>query len=132
MRKYLFSGLLSLLIISLTSCAANNGEINSSSTQPITSFEEYHSAIFKMELWMKVFSNTVSGSEYQENVSLMDKSRTTNHNSVLGNVNLLNRLANMNNLPPVYDGIVSHDRPYRREVANAVLEYVEKIVKNRR
>ena len=24
------------------------------------------------------------------------------------------------------------DRPYRREVANAVLEYVEKIVKNRR
>ncbi len=62
----------------------------------------------------------------------MDKSRTTNHNSVLGNVNLLNRLANMNNLPPVYDGIVSHDRPYRREVANAVLEYVEKIVKSRR
>ena len=119
-------------IAKLISIYKNDDKILKTIEQSITSFEEYHSAIFKMELWMKVFSNTVSGSEYQENVSLMDKSRTTNHNSVLGNVNLLNRLANMNNLPPVYDGIVSHDRPYRREVANAVLEYVEKIVKNRR
>ncbi len=119
-------------IAKLISIYKDDDKILKTIEQSITSFEEYHSAIFKMELWMKVFSNTVSGSEYQENVSLMDKSRTTNHNSVLGNVNLLNRLANMNNLPPVYDGIVSHDRPYRREVANAVLEYVEKIVKNRR
>ena len=119
-------------IAKLISIYKDDDKILRTIEQSITSFEEYHSAIFKMELWMKVFSNTVSGSEYQENVSLMDKSRTTNHNSVLGNVNLLNRLANMNNLPPVYDGIVSHDRPYRREVANAVLEYVEKIVKSRR
>lgn len=119
-------------IAKLISIYKDDDKILKTIEQSITSFEEYHSAIFKMELWMKVFSNTVSGSEYQENVSLMDKSRTTNHNSVLGNVNLLNRLANMNNLPPVYDGKVSHDRPYRREVANAVLEYVEKIVKNRR
>lgn len=119
-------------IAKLISIYKDDDKILKTIEQSITSFEEYHSAIFKMELWMKVFSNTVSGSEYQENVSLMDKSRTTNHNSVLGNVNLLNRLADMNNLPPVYDGIVSHDRPYRREVANAVLEYVEKIVKNRR
>lgn len=28
-----------------------------------------------------------------------------------------------------YDGKVSQDRPYRREVANGVLQYVEKIVK---
>ena len=115
----------------LISIYKDNDKILRTIEQSITSFEEYHSAIFKMELWMKVFSNTVSGSTYQDNVSFMDKSRTTNHNSVLGNVNLLNRLAGMNNLPPVYDGIVSHDRPYRREVANAVLEYVEKIVKNR-
>ena len=119
-------------IAKLISIYKDDDKILKTIEQSITSFEEYHSAIFKMELWMKVFSNTVSGSEYQENVSLMDKSRTTNHNSVLGNVNLLNRLANMNNLPPVYDGIVSHDRPYRREVAIAVLEYVEKIVKSRR
>ena len=98
----------------------------------ISTFEEYHQAIFKMELWMKVFSKAISGSEYQDNVTRLDKSRTTNHNSVLGTVNLLNRLAEKNNLPPVYDGIVSQERPYRREVANAVLEYVEQIIKNRR
>lgn len=40
MKKYLLSALLSLLIISLTSCVANNGEMNSSSSQPLTSFEE--------------------------------------------------------------------------------------------
>ena len=49
----------------------------------------------------------------------------------LGNVNVLNRLAEKNTLPPFYDGKVSQDRPYRREVANGVLQYVEKIVENR-
>ena len=98
----------------------------------IASFEEYHSVIFKMELWMKVYARLVSSEEYKDNVSKLDKARTMSHNSVLGNVNLLNRLAEKNQLPPVYDGIVSHERPYRREVANAVLEYVEEIIKNRR
>ena len=97
----------------------------------IESFEEYHQAIFKMELWMKLFSKSVSADEYKENVSHMDKARTMLYNSVLGNVNLLNRLAEKNCLPLVYDGIVSHERPYRREVANAVLEYVESIIKER-
>ena len=98
----------------------------------IMSFEEYHQAIYKMELWMKVHSQSVSGDDYKERVSSLDKGRTNEHNAVLGNVNLLNRLAEKNNLPPVYDGIVSHDRPYRREVANAVLQYVEDMIKNRR
>ena len=98
----------------------------------ITSFEEYHSEIFKMELWMKVYARSVTSDEYRDNVSKLDKSRTMSHNSVLGNVNLLNRLAEKNKLPPVYGGIVSYERPYRREVANAVLEYVEDIIKSRR
>lgn len=97
----------------------------------ITSFEEYHNEIFKMELWIKVYARSVTSDEYKENVSVLDKARTMSHNSVLGNVNLLNRLAEKNQLAPVYDGIVSHEQPYRREVANAVLEYVENIIKNR-
>ena len=32
----------------------------------VTSFEEYHSRIFEMELWMKIYSKTVSGEEYKE------------------------------------------------------------------
>ena len=98
----------------------------------ITTFEEYHSEIFNMELWMKIYSSSVDDGTYKDNVSRLDKLRTVTHNSVLANVNLLNRLAEKNNLPPVYDGIVSEERPYRREVANAVLEYVENIIKKRR
>lgn len=98
----------------------------------ISTFEEYHNTIFKMELWMKIYSKSVTGEEYKDNVSKLDKMRTVNHNSVIANVNLLNRLAEKNGLQPVYDGIVSEERPYRREIANAVLDYVESIIKNRR
>lgn len=98
----------------------------------ISTFEEYHNTIFNMELWMKVYSNSITEQEYKDNVSKLDNMRTVNHNSVIANINLLNRLAEKNSLPPVYDGIVSEERPYRREVANAVLEYVEQTIKNRR
>lgn len=97
----------------------------------IMSFEEYHQTIFKMELWIKLCSKSVSIDEYRNNISQMDKTRTIFHNSVLGNVRLLNKLAEKNGLIPVYDGVVSEERPYRREVANAVLEYVESLIKQR-
>lgn len=116
----------------LTELYRDDDQILKITERSIASFEEYHSVIFKMELWMKVYSRSVSSEEYKDNVSKLDKARTMSHNSVLGNVNLLNRLAEKNQLPPVYDGIVSHERPYRREVANAVFEYVEEIIKNRR
>ncbi len=99
----------------------------------IKSFEEYHLAIYEMESWMKVFSyKSIDKEEYQSKVTDMDIRRTMCHNSVLSSVNILNRLATKENFPLVYDGIVSEERPYRREVANAVLEYVENIIKNRR
>ena len=44
---------------------------------------------------------------------------------------MLNRLAEKENIPAVYEGIVSEDRPYRRELADAVLEYIRDIIKNR-
>lgn len=79
---------------------------------------------------MKIFSNgNVDKDNYKIKIEELDKSRTTYHNALLGNVNVLNRLAEKNTLPPFYDGKVSQDRPYRREVANGVLQYVEKIVK---
>jgi hypothetical protein len=62
----------------------------------------------------------------------MDKRRTMCHNSVLSSINILNRLATKENLSPLYDGTVSEERPYRTEVADAVLEYIEDIIKKRR
>lgn len=99
----------------------------------LKSFEEYHSAIYDMESWMKIYSyKSVDKEEYQSKVTEMDRRRTMCHNSVLSSVNILNRLATKENLPLVYDGVVSEERPYRREVADAVLEYVENIIKMRR
>ena len=99
----------------------------------LKAFEEYHSAIYEMEIWMRIYSyNSVDKEEYQDKVTNMDKRRTACHNSVLISVNVLNRLAVKENLPLVYEGVVSEERPYRREVANAVLEYVENVIKNRR
>ena len=86
-----------------------------------------------MESWMKVYSyKSVDKEEYQSKVTDMDRRRTMCHNSVLSSVNILNRLAAKENLPLVYDGIVSEERPYRKEVANAVLEYVENIIKTKK
>ena len=64
-------------------------------------------------------------------ITRLDKTRTINHNALLTRVNILNRIAAEVNLPPFYDGIISEERPYRREVANAVLDYVQKIIVER-
>ena len=81
---------------------------------------------------MKIFSN---GNVDKDNYKIKLKSLINQelHTITLYWVmlNVLNRLAEKNTLPPFYDGKVSQDRPYRREVANGVLQYVEKIVKNR-
>lgn len=116
----------------LTSIYKDDEKVLKMIERSIVGFEEYHNSIFKMELWLKLYSNAVSDDEYKDTVAKLDKSRTFSHNSVLGNVNLLNRLAAKNDLAPVYNGVVSHERPYRREVANAVLDYVEQMIINRR
>ena len=95
----------------------------------ISTFEEYHNTIFKMELWMKIYSKSITGEEYKDNVSKLDKMRTVNHNSVIANVNLLNRLAEKNGLQPVYDGIVSEERPYRSKESKIIIYEQRHIVK---
>lgn len=98
----------------------------------LISFEEYHTQIFTLELWIKLYSNSyMDKNEHAKKSAELDKIRTTYHNAILGNVAMLNKLAEINNLSAVYDGVVSKERPYRREVADAVLEYVENIIKNR-
>ena len=96
-------------------------------------FEEYHIKIYEMEIKMRLFSyDTLGREDYQYMVKELDKMRTMQHNSILSGVNILNRLAANAELESVYDDIVSEERPYRREVANAVLAYVEDVIKNRK
>ena len=96
-------------------------------------FEEYHRAIFEMETWMKLYNHkNMPGDEYQVTVAEMDRSRTSCHNAVLVSINILNRMAAQLNVPAVYNGTISEEQPYRREVADAVLGYVEIIIRGRR
>lgn len=98
----------------------------------LRSFQEYHAVIYTLELKKQLYSGGgLEANDYRVMVTELDRARTSHHNAVLVQVNVLNRMAKSQGLPPFYDGIVSEERPYRREVANAVLEYVQTIIESR-
>ncbi|MBR2571515.1 MAG: DUF3232 domain-containing protein [Clostridia bacterium] len=98
----------------------------------LMSFEHYHAAIYELEIKRLQYSGKAMEADvYRELIPQLDRTRTRLHNALLTQVSLLNRIAAEAGLPPVYDGIISEDRPYRREVANAVLEYVRQIIDGR-
>jgi hypothetical protein len=98
----------------------------------LKSFEDYHQSIFKMETKQLIFSyDNMEKDEYQDLVKGLDQSRTVNHNAVLASMNKLNRLAAKLGVRPIYASTVSEEQPYRREVADAVLEYVNSVILKR-
>lgn len=95
-------------------------------------FEDYHRAIYELEIKKYLYAcGAMDADEYRELIPRLDKTRTYTHNALLTQVSVLNRIAAEAGLPPVYDGVVSEERPYRREVANAALDYVQGIILNR-
>ncbi|MBE6688892.1 MAG: DUF3232 domain-containing protein [Ruminococcaceae bacterium] len=102
------------------------------SNDALSGFEEYHRRIYEMEMKLKVYSAKCMEAEvYRDMRETLDRSRTNQHNIVIMDVGMLNRLAKNENILPVYEGVVSEERPYRRELADAVLEYIRDIIKNR-
>ena len=98
----------------------------------LDSFERYHQAIYALELKQKLRqAKAVDDETFREEYPAMDRVRTTCHNSVIANVSIMNRLAEQAGLPPVYDGIVSEERPYRTELADAILAFVADVITNR-
>ena len=98
----------------------------------LLSFEKYHDSIYRLEISRALYSTEIMDRDaYQSTIQQLDKNRTILHNDLIVQVNLLNRLAEKAGFPPVYDGIVSKERPYRREVADAVLAYVRQVITNR-
>ena len=96
------------------------------------SFEEYHTAVYKEQVYRRIYGSGTEDTEaYRDRVVSLDRLRTVHHNNVIANVGILNRLAQSAGIPPVYDGVVSEERPHRRELANAVFAYVEEIINNR-
>ncbi len=98
----------------------------------LSDFEDYHRSIYEMETKLKVYSSkSMNPEDYRDMRETLDRSRTSQHNMVIMDVGMLNRFAESENIPLIYEGTVSEERPYRRELANAVLVYVEEIIKNR-
>lgn len=98
----------------------------------LLSFENYHNSIYKMETYKQIFTyKNTSKEDYHFKLESLDTSRTLNHNMVIDNVRILNRLCKQNNIPKVYDEIISTKQPYRRYIADAVLNYVENIINKR-
>lgn len=121
------------VITSLINTFTEDKEMLDIINSAMESFIEYYHAIYNAELYSKVYSyKSIERDEYKAKLMELDRVRSLNHNEVLTKVALLNRLAAMNNLGLVYDGVISEERPYRREVANAVIEYIETIVKERK
>lgn len=98
----------------------------------LKSFCEYHVAIYEMETAKTLLSAKGEDPEkYRQSIQSLDRARTVCHNAVLANVNILNRMAENAKLPLVYEGVVSEVHPYRREVADAVLNYIRNIILER-
>ena len=98
----------------------------------LKSFEEYHKAVYEHEIARRLMASTFGdASEYRSRIESLDRARTACHNSMISNVRILNRMAENNGLPLIYDGVVSEEQPYRRELADAVFEYIEWLLKTR-
>ena len=98
----------------------------------LDSFEQYHKAVFEDQTFPMIYGGgAIDGEEYREGRTASDRTRTLMHNGIISNVRILNRMAENAGIDPVYDGTVSEDKPYRREVANAVFEFLEDVINNR-
>ena len=95
------------------------------------SFEQYHRSVYEDQLFGVLYQGAMEGDAFRERRTELDKTRTVYHNNLLANVRVLNKLAALSDVPPVYDGEVSEERPYRRQVANAVFEFIENVINNR-
>lgn len=117
----------------LINACRNDPELIDLLSEILKHFEDYHRAIIALESYAALhdYANT-DRDQYREQFEGMDAARTRLHNVVLDDMRLLNKLADSFGLSPVYDGVISADRPYRRQVANAALAYLEHMITERR
>ncbi len=94
----------------------------------LLTFPAYASAIYQSEIYLAVIGKD---SEDINEAERLDKKRTHAHNAVIASLDALNQLCEKNGIPPVYDGTVSESRPFRVEVADAVLAYVHEVIDKR-
>lgn len=97
----------------------------------LMSFADYHSAVIAEQIYPVIYGGSIDPDTYRNERAALDKRRTTTHNAVIANVSLLNRMAESFGVAPIYPGIVSEDRPYRRYVADAVFAFLGSVIDQR-
>lgn len=119
-------------ILSLSTHTQEDPLLRRQLQRTLQSFVEYHNAIYAMETWLLLKpSSYMDGAEYRFLYEEMDKRRTATHDAAIDNVIVLNRMALAAEHTLIYPEPVSRERPFRRYLADAVLDYVQDIVAHR-
>ncbi len=93
----------------------------------LPSFHAYVDAVIRGETELTLNPGT-DGANYREMVMRYDQARHSCHEAVIVNVRMLNRLAELHKIPPVYTG----DTTQRSQVAAFCLELDQYLFVNRR
>lgn len=95
--------------------------------ESLLAFSKYAAAIYQLEVYMILNGKDADPDERES----LDKVRTHAHESVIRHIEPLNGFCKKYGIPPVYAGTVSEARPFRVEIADAVLSYVNDVLEKR-
>lgn len=118
-------------LIQLIAASKEDAELLDMIWSAVQAFEQYHTAVLEDQAFPLIYSGALEGDTYRTRRAELDKHRTTLHNAVITHVRILNRMAEQTGLPPIYAGIVSEDRPYRRQIADTVFAYLSSVIDGR-
>ncbi len=93
----------------------------------MTSFREYVNKVDAGEQQIKLASVRFEGEEYREMITQYDRNRHNQHEAAIANVRMVNRLAEIYGVTPLFTGN-DHER---LQVADFCIDVVVKIFNNR-
>ena len=93
----------------------------------MTSFREYVNKVDAGEQQIKLAAIRFEGDEYRKMVSLYDRNRHNAHEDAIANVRLVNRLAELYGVSPLFTG----NDTERLQVADFTLDVVIQLFQNR-
>lgn len=95
-------------------------------------FENYHQAVIRETGFHKVFlSKGAVSQELQESYGQYDKSRSIAHNGAIVYLQMLIGLSVFYKTPQIYAGPISEDHPHRRDIGDAILQYLHELAESR-
>lgn len=107
--------------------AESNAEDAAYLTETLLSFSKYASAIYELEVYMLINGKEANPDEHKR----LDDKRSHAHDSVISHLEGLAGFCRIYDIPPVYSGALSRERPYRVDIADAVLAYVNDVLEKR-